>query len=920
MINGKSIPNNNKSIIRFLSKNFAKTKRVRNRILFCSVVISILAITTIFGIPWGKIKAEEIRLIRENGTAASGRIEECSEQQYEVLKNLDYIEQVGKSIPVGEVIGNFKTYIKGDAERVCQVAWVDTEAWNQFMKPAYTNITGGYPTKKQEILLSKKALKKLGISEPKQGMEIDLDVSIGLFEHSKEKFKLCGWYTDHCRELSIGYVSKRKVDSWNIPEDAMTLLFRQSNYLEQQKTEAKLYQDFPMKNNDQKITVSDTTQYYALSRIMGGYEMAVLGTLSILCGIYFLVRNVLWISMTEDIRNLGLLNTVGATEKQIAQIYRRQIRHIMLTGSILGIALAIILLMLIIPEIVGIHFLNEMGGRTNFYFFRPVILLLAVVFVNGILWVAADGIIRKIVKMSCIESIVYMGRESSKKIKILRKKKSKKRTLIGEMLYIASQNITLHKKRFVITCLSLFLGIISFLSMIVITKGSDYVHIIEKRPDFLIAGEFSMFGKSQGHGTEYQTRDINGDPLLTDGDCFALLYDNAYDEFSPISEAVKKKIEKIDGINLGKSNIIEGAYLNTMISKKGIRPYDEGITSINEGNMIEGFHWDTVQVLKEGEIIALKNYVEENRINIDMDSVENGKGVLILHEHMLTPAEQNLTDSTIGEPVYFKTMFSRKDAIRWNEIGDTEREEEKDKGNFQQKQSEVFKLCGYLDSHMDNFPEIHQSWHGAEGSLYFLISESGFQKIPTEKKVLAMELNVSSEREPIVKSKIQEIISEENNRCSKLTEVSMDEGAGEAGIFAICKSDLMKQEETYMRGNRILLGSVSIILLIAGLTNYFNVVLTGMYSRRKEFDIMQSIGMTDRQILMLIYGEGSYYFLFTMGLILTVGIGILLGIKVYMENKLSYFVFHWPIVQMVIIVLCFLSINIIITGFIWKKI
>ena len=42
----KNIPNNNEDIIRFLAKNFAGTKKVRNTILFCSVVIGIVAI------PW----------------------------------------------------------------------------------------------------------------------------------------------------------------------------------------------------------------------------------------------------------------------------------------------------------------------------------------------------------------------------------------------------------------------------------------------------------------------------------------------------------------------------------------------------------------------------------------------------------------------------------------------------------------------------------------------------------------------------------------------------------------------------------------------------------------------------------------------------------------------------------------------------
>ena len=53
----KNIPNNNEDIIRFLAKNFAGTKKVRNTILFCSVVIGIVAITMVFGISCGKIQA-----------------------------------------------------------------------------------------------------------------------------------------------------------------------------------------------------------------------------------------------------------------------------------------------------------------------------------------------------------------------------------------------------------------------------------------------------------------------------------------------------------------------------------------------------------------------------------------------------------------------------------------------------------------------------------------------------------------------------------------------------------------------------------------------------------------------------------------------------------------------------------------------
>ena len=909
----KNIPNNNEDIIRFLAKNFAGTKKVRNTILFCSVVIGIVAITMVFGISFGKIQAEEIRLTRENGTASSGRIEDGTEEQYAKLKQLDYIKQVGKSIFVGEA-----TDVSENNEKtICDIVWADSESWNNFLRPAYTNVIGNYTQKKDEILLSERALKKRGISEPEQGMEINLDVYKGLFEHSKEKFKLCGWYTDSGNKLAIGYISHDKINELNLEKGSYTLLFSQSNHLSRSKTEEKLYQALPMKSADQKIYVSDTAQYTAVSKFAGGYEMVILGTIGILCGIYFLVRNVLWISMSEDIQNLGLLHTIGATERQITKIYRKQMRLLMLKGSVLGSLISVLILVLLIPEILGFHFYQEMGGNMILSFFRPWILFLSVVFVNGILWMASEGVIRKITKLSCIESATYDGNMGDKKIKHPGKLVLK-RSETGEMFYIAWGNIKRHKARFIITSISIFLGVLSFILMNVLTNGCDYKHLLEKRPDFLLAGEFSEFGKSQGCGEEYKTREIDVDPLLTQGDGVELLYDNDYDEFSPISQELEKKLHKIDGIDWEKSNLIEGAYVDTVISKKGIRPYDEGLSNLTSENMVEGFSWDTVQVIDENQILSLKKYVQDNQLNIDMESLEEGNGVLIIHDHMLTPEQQKLADKAIGEPVYFKTLLSKEDAIRRKELINSESEEKQQKDEFPQKESETFTLCGYLDRQSDNFPEIHQSWHG-EGILYYFISEKGFQKIPTEKKRLTMELTADPGKELYVKTQISELISEENKKQSEMTEVSMDEGTGEAGVFVICKSDLIQQKETYMRGNRILLGAVSIILFIAGLTNYCNVVFTGMYTRRKEFDIMKSIGMTDKQMKLMLFGEGSYYFMCVIGLLFTVGMLTLVGVKIYMENKLSYFTFHWPILSTVGVMFSLVLINVVVTHFICKK-
>ena len=82
---------------------------------------------------------------------------------------------------------------------------------------------------------------------------------------------------------------------------------------------------------------------------------------------------------------------------------------------------------------------------------------------------------------------------------------------------------------------------------------------------------------------------------------------------------------------------------------------------------------------------------------------------------------------------------------------------------------------------------------------------------------------------------------------------------------------------------------------------------------------MKSIGMTDKQMKLMLFGEGSYYFMCVMGLLFTVGMAALVGVKIYMENKLSYFTFYWPIQITVGVILSLLLINVAVTHFICKK-
>ena len=54
---------------------------------------------------------------------------------------------------------------------------------------------------------------------------------------------------------------------------------------------------------------------------------------------------------------------------------------------------------------------------------------------------------------------------------------------------------------------------------------------------------------------------------------------------------------------------------------------------------------------------------------------------------------------------------------------------------------------------------------------------------------------------------------------------------------------LCRKMPDYIHGNRIMFGSISVILLCVGLVNYFNIMFTGIVGRKKELEIMGRFGM-----------------------------------------------------------------------------
>ena len=913
-------PNNNTNVIRLLSEAIRKCNKSRNRILMGAVVLCILTLTFVFGTAYGKINAEYTKNIRMDGTTASTYIEEGTKQQYEKARSLGYVRETGRRMKMGEATES------GKKESICSIQVLDQTAWEKMMKPAYTGVHGTYPKKQQEIMLPVKTLKKLGIDNPKRGMKIALDISISFFQTEKEEFKLSGWYSayteDNGRSKAIGYVSEKKLKDWGYDiKDGSDILICPSNDMEWKDTEEKLYEDVPMKDNSQQIIATDTAKNWAVKEVTGSYGMAAVEAVVIICGMFLLVYNVMQISMAGDIRQMALLHTIGTTKKQLRKIYIRQIMRTIVPGGIAGIGLSVVLLRYLIPQLLGRQYLNGYGGAEELQIFRVEILLLAVVFTLLVILGASEQVIWQTVNRTCIEGMHYTEQKGSKKQQhgkaghadkgaVLNKKK---RSETQELCFMAWKNVTRYRQGFVITVSSLFLGIEMFLIVMVITDGSDYANIINQRPDFLIAGEFSESAQKDGSGTEYQTQSPDQDPLRSEGNNFELLYDNDYDEFSPISKKVRKQLWNLDGVKKKESYITEGAYVLSVISRDGIRPLEEdtylgnnveyaeeiSIDYASGAKMIKGLDADTVQIVSAAEQTEeiWQQILEKNgkREEWELEHWDQWLNEIADKNEDAACGEkqEKQAEKAVGETVCLSPLKNKEACIRWNSMTDKERDKEDEKIKAETLSTE-YTLSGYLDNQADGFPEIHQAWHGAEGDIYYLVSEKGFNRLSTKRKTFCMELNVEKKKEKKIMHEIQKILSAENQRRKSNTQTSPD-GEGEAGIFYIARSDLMQKNADYIHGNRIMFGSISVILLCVGLVNYFNIMFTGIVGRKKELEIMRKIGMTRRQERKLLLLEGSYYVLLVAGLVASVGSIILKGINVYMRKQLSYFTFHYPV-------------------------
>lgn len=118
-----------------------------------------------------------------------------------------------------------------------------------------------------------------------------------------------------------------------------------------------------------------------------------------------------------------------------------------------------------------------------------------------------------------------------------------------------------------------------------------------------------------------------------------------------------------------------------------------------------------------------------------------------------------------------------------------------------------------------------------------------------------------------------------------------------SGITITSKVEKINELKTSFSGITFLGNTISVILLGIGLMNFVNMMYVSVNNRSRELAVLESVGMTKKQICRMLQIEGNTYAVITAMLIFTLGSAVLYRTFQMVKAQASYAVFTYPFFQ-----------------------
>lgn len=585
---------------------------------------------------------------------------------------------------------------------------------------------------------------------------------------------------------------------------------------------------------------------------------AVVALIIILTSVYC-IKNSFNISITEKIRQYGMLASVGATRRQIKSSVKTEAAMLGVVGIPVG-TMSGILASFILVKVVNALSAGWLNFALSFHTSLPA-LILAVIMSIATIYFSASGSARRAAKVTPLEAI-----RNTKEIKI-KSSKLKTPAIIGRIWgiggVISYKNIKRNNKKYrttvtsIVICSVTFIVISYFMSMAFSVVGMSYASAdyniginmsckkeldieklsellsgIEGAKDYLVGAGYYFDVDKPEYTKEYgeycgqlydDSEDVSQEFLIT------VLNDKSYDKYA---------------------------------SDAGIKNADTGAILVNKG---------TFDVYNEKSSKYVKEEMELYKYKAG-DTIRCGYNVYDDASSDDNAAEGDTESST-----------DDNNAVE----GDTESGTEDNSGyvdeetinNGVRKTVDVT-IAGVTD-------KVPIGYKGYGNTTLLFMNQKGFESLWADGK--------SNELKPGHASYSAYVVAENADEYQDTFEKETEENPEYSQIsFYVSNMDKqMRDEKSLFTLLGVFAYGLIVVIALIGITNIINTLSTGMELRSREFATLRSIGMTDKQFAGMVRLESV--FISVKALVIGVPLGILISyLLCVMMNRMDDAIIYEP--------------------------
>lgn len=836
----------NKKCIRRIAWSNMKSSKTRNTVAVVAIALTSILFTVLFTISLSIVNGFQEASFRQVGTYAHGAFSRLYKEQYEQLKEAPEFSECGARILVGRA--EEKPFNKANVE----ISYCDKQVAD------YMYITpekGALPKEgSREAAADTKVLKLLGV-KPVIGSEFRVSFKVNNQEITRT-YTLSGyWEADNLAPANHILIPQSEVEELLEVLDTtpdikyghyagtydLYFMLDSSSHIE--KTEKKILKSYGYQceepGKDNYINAEENVSY-AMARLNQSDAESLLfifgmAILIIFTG-YLVIHSIFRIATVNDIRRYGLLKTVGTTKRQIRRIVYMESFLLAGVGIVIGLVIGYGIGALLTPVVI-----RQLNGISMLVSTSPVIFLLAAAFSLFTVFISSMKPARIAAKVSPIEALRYTEQDS------VSRKKRRKSKRVSEYR-MACSNVGRNKAKTITTMLSLTLAVLVLNITYIITNSFDMDKYMKGvKTDCMVANAnyFQVNGHlfSEKYAMEEEViQSIKDTKLLTEGG-------------------------RTFGIGLEQ-------YVYQYVPKENyISSLENSYKSYNAQENIDYFLEHETQI--DGRYESEVNLYGMDDFCLEQADVVEGD-----------LSKLNEGDNYIAA-VYEKDDYGRVEDSNWAKVGDT----------VTIRYANAVELYNpdtgevYDEDELDKLPEGEPCWERAVDyhdvtytvcAAITLTNEMSYRYHISDEFVLPSNVLLKEYPQACVMYYAYNLKEGKEQEMEKFisdyTTKEMQDYDYES------KLKLMEDLDSYKQMFLILGSVLSLVIGIIGIINFLNVNLTSIFVRRREFAILQSVGMTGRQLKKMLAAEGLIYAVGSILLALVVSVLSAPAMKSAVEN------------------------------------